>query len=194
MDGPGWEPTTPIVDWLEAYGGGSEVARWLAEPLVPEGGAVALFAKGGTGKSLLALWIAAGIATGRGLAGELEPASVLYLDYEMRVSDVVERLFDMGYSDPSELHRLHYAALPTLPPLDTLEGGRAVLDIARHYKARLVVVDTFGRAVDGEEDRADTVRAWYRWTGQPLKSEGVAFLRVDHAGKDTKRGQRGTSR
>jgi hypothetical protein len=111
----------------------------------------------------------------------------------MTIRDVVERLEDMGYDDPEALSRLHYASLPTLPPLDTKDGGRAVVDMAKHLKVSLVVIDTFGRAVGGEEDKADTVRAWYQWTGQLLKTEGIGFLRIDHAGKDAKRGQRGTS-
>jgi hypothetical protein len=56
-----------------------------------------------------------------------------------------------------------------------------------------VVVDTFGRAVAGEEDRADTVRAFYRYTGARLKRLGVGYLRTDHAGKEVGRGQRGSS-
>jgi hypothetical protein len=188
-----WEPPTPLVDWVEAYGVGEDPARWLAEPLLPDQGAVAIFAKGGTGKSLLALWLAAGLATGAGLVAPPQAVEVLYLDYEMTLNTVVERLEDMGYDDPEALKRLHYASLPSLAPLDTLEGGRAVVDMARHLGVALVVIDTFGRAVDGEEDRADTVRAWYRWTGQLLKGAGIAFLRIDHAGKDAARGQRGTS-
>ncbi len=188
-----WVPPTPLVDWVEAYGCGDDPARWLAEPLLPAAGAVAIFAKGGTGKSLLALWLAAGLATGRGPAGPAEPIEVLYLDYEMTLDTVVERLEDMGYAEPEGLAHLHYASLPSLAPLDTAEGGRAVVEMAGRLGVALVVVDTFGRAVNGEEDKADTVRAWYRWTGQLLKTAGIAFLRIDHAGKDVARGQRGTS-
>jgi hypothetical protein len=188
-----WESPTPLVNWVDAYGNGDDPARWLAEPLLPQHGGVAIFAKGGTGKSLLALWLAAALSTGASLLGPTEPVEVLYLDYEMTIRDVVERLEDMGYDDPLRLDRLHYASLPSLPSLDTLEGGRAVLDMATHLSTALVVIDTFGRAVNGEEDRSDTVRAWYRWTGQLLKDAGIAFLRIDHAGKDVTRGQRGTS-
>ena len=133
------------------------------------------------------------MTTGRGLTGPVEPIEVLYLDYEMTIRDVVERLEDMGYDDPDALGRLHYASLPSLDPLDSETGGRAIVDMAQHLKVKLVVVDTFSRAVRGEENEADTVRNWYRWTGQLLKAAGIAFLRIDHAGKDAKLGQRGTS-
>jgi KaiC/GvpD/RAD55 family RecA-like ATPase len=188
-----WELPTPLIDWTEAYGLGDDPARWLAEPLIPDASAVAIFAKGGTGKSLLALWLAAGLATGSGLTGVCEPVEVLYLDYEMTIRDVVERLEDMGYDDPETLSRLHYASLPTLGPLDTEAGGRSVVEMAEHLKVKLVVVDTFSRAVRGDENEADTVRDWYRWTGRMLKTAGIGFLRIDHAGKDAAKGQRGTS-
>jgi AAA domain len=81
VEGGEWEPPTPLVDWVEAYGCGDDPARWLAEPLLPVAGSAAIFAKSGTGKSLLALWLAAGLATGNGPAGPGEPIEVLYLDY-----------------------------------------------------------------------------------------------------------------
>ena len=182
-----WEPPTPIVDWVAAYGLAEDPAQWLAEPLIPDNSAVALFAKGGTGKSLFALWLAAELIT------RPEPVRVLYLDYEMTIATVVARLEDMGHDDPTTLGHLQYCSLPSLPPLDTQAGGQAVVDMAKHLQVRLVVIDTFGRAVTGKEDLADTVRDWYRWTGQLLKTAGISFLRIDHAGKDMKRGQRGTS-
>jgi len=83
--------------------------------------------------------------------------------------------------------------LPSLPPLDTAEGGRAVVRLAEIVDAELVVIDTFARAVEGDENEADTVRNLYRWTGLHLKHAGRAFVRVDHAGKDLAKGQRGTS-
>jgi hypothetical protein len=88
---------------------------------------------------------------------------------------------------------LHYALLPSLPGLDQPDGGRAVVRLAQLVNATLVIIDTFGRAVHGDENDADTVRAWYRWTGLHLKHDGRAFCRVDHAGKDLAKGQRGSS-
>jgi hypothetical protein len=47
--------------------------------------------------------------------------------------------------------------------------------------------------VAGEENSADTYRDFHRHTGLPLKRAGVSLLRLDHAGKDVSRGQRGSS-
>jgi hypothetical protein len=184
-----------LIDWPAFWAHDHADAEWLAEPLLPAKRSVALFAPGGTGKSLLALWLAAHLAAGRDpFTGRTQPPiDVLYLDYEMTEADLSERLEQMGFGPDHDLTHLHYALLPSLPGLDQPDGGRAVVRLAQIVDARLVIVDTFGRAVHGDENDADTVRAWYRWTGLHLKAEGRAFCRVDHAGKDLAKGQRGTS-
>ena len=184
-----------LVNWSEFWAVDHNDAEWVAEPVLAAKRSTALFAPGGTGKSLLSLFIASSLATGRDpFSGrKAEPIRVLYLDYEMTDADLAERLESMGYGPNSNLTRLNYALLPSLPGLDTPEGGKAVVRLAAICDASLVVIDTFGRAVHGDENDADTVRAWYRWTGLHLKHDGRAFLRVDHAGKDLAKGQRGTS-
>jgi hypothetical protein len=184
-----------LVNWPAFWANDHTDAEWLAEPLIPAKRSVALFAPGGEGKSLLALWLVANLATGRDpFTGHTQPPlHVLYLDYEMTESDLSERLQDLGFGPDADLQHLHYALLPSLPGLDQPDGGRAVVRLAELCNASLIVIDTFGRAVHGDENDADTVRAWYRWTGLHLKAAGRAFLRTDHAGKDLTKGQRGSS-
>jgi hypothetical protein len=183
-----------LLDWPTFWAKDHSEAEWIAEPIIPAKRSVALFAPGGAGKSLLALWLSAAIATGRPIFGTTNaPRSVLYLDYEMTEDDLHERLESMGYGAEHDLTRLHYALLPALPGLDEKEGGQAVVRLAELCGAELVVIDTFGRAVHGDENEADTVRAWYRYTGLHLKAAGRAFMRIDHAGKDVEKGQRGSS-
>jgi hypothetical protein len=118
---------------------------------------------------------------------------VLYLDYEMTLDDLQERMEAFGYGPESDLSHLHYASLPSLPPLDSPEGAKAVMELVEAVSAQVVVIDTFGRATVGEENDNDTTKSFYRWTGLALKAAGVAFLRTDHAGKDLTKGQRGGS-
>ncbi|MEI2641829.1 MAG: hypothetical protein V9G10_05720 [Candidatus Nanopelagicales bacterium] len=47
--------------------------------------------------------------------------------------------------------------------------------------------------IEGEENSADTFHNLYRHTGRRLKAAGIAVLRLDHSGKDEKKGQRGSS-
>lgn len=183
-----------LIDWQIFWEQDHTVAEWLAEPIIAEARAHAIFAPGGTGKSLLALWLCAAIATGTPILGHPQPARrVLYLDYEMTADDLAERLESMGYTPEHNLSNLRYALLPDLESLDSEQGGRQVARLAELCDANVVVIDTFGRAVAGEENEADTVRAFYRNTGILLKRAGRAFVRIDHAGKDLERGQRGSS-
>lgn len=168
---------------------------WLIEPIVPRGRQVALWAVHKTGKSLITLEMAAAAATGTKRLGEpaTEPINVVYLDMEMTEDDIHDRLVDLGYGPDTNLEHLHYYLLPALPPLDTPAGSAMLLELVARHQAELLVIDTMARVVAGEENSADTYRAFYRHTGLHLKARGVSVLRLDHGGKDPTQGQRGSS-
>lgn len=186
-----------LIDWDAFWAQDHADEQWLAWPLLPAGRQVALYAPAKAGKSLVMLDVCAALAAGRSILGgkPTPPRHVLYVDYEMTQGDLLERLTDLGYGpDDDVLHaHLHYASLPSLPPLDQPEGARALVELASLTEAELVAIDTFGRAVGGDENENDTVRNFYRWTGLALKAAGVALWRADHAGKDIAKGQRGGS-
>lgn len=191
--GPGELPE--IVDWSEFWLMDDPADDWLVEPLIARGRAHSLYAPAKAGKSLLALGLAAAAAAGRPWLDHRRsaPVRVLYLDYEMSLSDVRERLSDMGYSADDDLSSLMYVSIPALNPLDTAAGGDDVVGLAERYGADLVIIDTLSRTLAGEENSADTIRGLSRHTILPLKAMGVATLRIDHSGKDLERGQRGSS-
>jgi hypothetical protein len=196
-EAPPWpNPLTPyLVDWVEFWAADHDDTEWLLEPLFADGRAHALYAGAKTGKSYLILAACAALATGRPFLGHPggEPVHVLYVDYEMTPQDVRERLVEFGYGPDDDLSHLHYALLPSLPPLDSEEGGQALLESALAVRAVFVVVDTTSRAIQGDENDADTMRAFYRCTGLKLKQQGIGWMRLDHAGKDATKGQRGSS-
>ena len=184
-----------LVDWREfwAHDHGSE--EWIAWPLIPAGRGVALYAPAKTGKSIVLLAVCAALATGRSVLGAppQPPRSVLLLDYEMTASDLQERLEALGYTADDDLSNLHYALLPSLPPLNTIAGRDAVVELAALVDAEVVIIDTLGRAVTGEENSSDTYKEFARLTGIALKAAGRSVLRTDHAGKSKEQGQRGSS-
>jgi AAA domain len=184
-----------LIDWAEFWNRDPSTEDWLIWPLVPAGRGVALYAPAKAGKSLIVLALAAMAATGQASldGSHRDPVNVLYLDYEMTLDDLQERLEAFGYGPESDLTRLHYASLPSLPNLNSPEGAKRVIELVEATSAQVVVIDTFGRAVDGEENSNDVTRDFYRWTGLALKAINVAFLRTDHAGKDVTKGQRGGS-
>ena len=183
-----------LINWQDFWTQDFPEQDWLIEPIIPRNQLVVIFAPGGTGKSLLALYIAAALATGKEIFSEPQPpTSVLYMDYEMSQAVLYERLTAMGYNKDTDLTKLHYASLPPIASLDKPEGAKQICDLARQCQAELVIIDTFARAVEGAENDADTVRNFYRWTAMNLKQEGRSLMRIDHAGKDLKKGARGTS-
>lgn len=184
----------PAVDWWALWEEDEE-EEWILEPVIPARRLVALYSPPKVGKSLLMLELAAAIATGRPVLGAYpdQPRRVLYVDFENDPrGDVRPRLEAMGYG-PDDLDGLSYLTFPALSALDTERGGMELMAAVAVYKADLVVIDTVSRAVAGEENDNDTWLKFYRCTGVLLKAAGVACVRLDHAGKDAGKGQRGGS-
>ena len=186
-------PSEVFVRWPTFWDRDHSQAEWVFEDVLARGRGHALYAGHKEGKSLFTLYLAASVATGTA------PCVVVYLDYEMSEQDVFERLADMGYGPESDLSRLRYALLPSLPPLDTADGARALAAIIDRVEAEwpqhhvVVIIDTISRAVAGEENDADTFRAFYAHTGIELKRRGATWARLDHGGKDPTKGMRGAS-
>jgi len=192
----GGNPLAPyLVDWQEFFAVDHDDQEWLLEPLFAKGRSMSLYAGAKTGKSWLCLAACLALAAGREFLAQ--PAgrkvSVLYCDFEMSSADLYDRITAFGYGPDDDLSHLHYALLPSLPPLDTEAGGVALLAAALAVGAELVIIDTTSRVISGDENDADTMRAFYRHTGLRLKQAGITWARLDHAGKDASKGARGSS-
>ncbi|WP_406714745.1 AAA family ATPase [Trueperella pyogenes] len=184
----------PLVD-LPAIWDTEDDTEWLLYPLLPARRASVIYSAPKVGKSLLALEIAAALATGRNVLNTTpdQPLRVLYVDYENDPrGDTVERLKAMGYH-ADELEKLMILSYPVLAGLDTRQGAATFIDIVNTYEPTLVILDTMSRAIDGEENENDTYLNFYRNVQLPLKKAGIALLRLDHTGKDETKGQRGGS-
>lgn len=179
-------PYDPFLDWPTLADESFEL-DWLVEGLWPTGKHVALFAAHKTGKSLLSLHIACSIALGiDAFTGKpITPHDVLYVDKEMSMNDIQERMLDMGHYERmkrGDFKRLHYALHPTLPPMDTPAGGRQLLAMAKGVGATVVIIDTLSRVIQGDENASDTYKSFYANTGWLLKANGIALMRLDHEG------------
>jgi len=197
-DAPGEDPgqswATPI-DWASFWTDPGTGSDFVLPPFIAAKRQTAIYSAAKTGKSLLALDVVAAAVTGGDVLGQgaTAPTRVLYIDQEMTPEDLRERLTDLGYGPADDLSGLAYYQLASLPPLDSELGGEVLMDLVHQHGADLVVIDTMARVVSGDENAADTYRAFYRHTGRRLKADGVALLRLDHAGKDSALGQRGSS-
>lgn len=181
--------------WGEFWESDRPEADWIIEPIVARARGHSLYAPAKAGKSLILLDLAVSASLGLSVFNQRasDPAVVLVVDYEMGHEDLYDRLSDMGYGPKDDLSRLHYHLFPLIAPLDTPAGAAELVNHAIEINADLVIIDTFGRAVADDENDADTIRAFYRLVGMPLKRVGIAWLRSDHTGKDISKGQRGSS-
>lgn len=182
------------VNWAELFNRPITVEDWLVHDFWPAGRAISIVARAKGGKSLLMFYLCACLARGIDpwTHRPRPPVTVGYWDMEMTEDDLHERAIDFGLQ-PHELDRFKYYLLPTIPPIDTPEGGKAVADTMRRDQVQAAVFDTFGRVVQGDENLADTVNAYYRWTGLPLKVAGIASARLDHVGHTNTERARGSS-
>lgn len=183
------------VDWSTLMTEDEDV-EWIVEDVWPAKRQLHVHAARKTGKSLLALWIAANVAVGRDpfTGRQREPMRVAYFDFEMTASDLRERITDMGFED----HQLHgwlfYGLHPVIPPLDTEAGGIDLVRKVEAIGAKAVVLDTFSRVVKGEENSNDTAINFYRCTGALLKAAGIGLLRLDHEGHNAEHARGGSAK
>jgi hypothetical protein len=172
------------IDWRTAWKEEAAKIKWLVEPVLERGTLCALYGRPGDGKSLVTLWLCLQIIR----SGE----SVLMIDDENTTTDLVSRLRAFG-ATPDELDNLITFSFASIPPLDTPEGGKHLAALAEKYTPTMVTLDTISRLVEGDENSATTYLSLYRNSMVPLKAKKICVLRIDHAGKDTAKGQRGSS-
>lgn len=197
------DPTDPndltdpmgFLDWDALF-----VADFSDEYLIPhflcKGQACVLYSEAGLGKSLLAFEWAVQLAMGGAIFDQnLHEYSVLYVDHENPMASIKDRIEAMGFdSAPDGVKRnLHYSSMGHWLPLDTKEGGDQLLQWAQKFEADIVFIDTTSMSTEGSENDSETYRDFAKYTTKVLKREGIAVVRIDHAGKDKERGQRGSS-
>jgi 5S rRNA maturation endonuclease (ribonuclease M5) len=177
-----WGETPPdpnenlrLINWDKFWTEDHDIEQWAVYPLIPAGRTISLYAPAKAGKSTIVLACVAAAVAGKPVLGITTPPNttrprILYLDYEMTEADLYERLSELGYGPADDLTGLHYSLIPHIDPLDTERGAQAILEAAQRLHVNCVVIDTFGRAVEGEENNADTVRAFYRHTAGALET------------------------
>lgn len=186
----------PRINWAEAFATDFTEIDWLPGRFIERGQQMALVGDGKVGKTLFAHnWIYCAI-TGRSFLGDIrrEPIRVLYFDRENSLRDIVTRMMAFG-ATPDDLARLDYRLFPRFSgALDASASAAAeLLAIVEDNPCDVVVLDTVSRFISGKENDSDTWLNLYGRIHAPLKARGVAGVRLDHMGKDTERGARGSS-
>lgn len=196
------EPEAPVerfpsLDWHAAFATDFSRIEWLPGKFMERGQQVSFVADGKVGKSLFAhewLWRC---VTGRSFLGDerREPLRVLYFDRENGLRDIVTRMQSLGAS-PDELRGgFDYRMFPKFSGgLDAAPIAVAeLLAIVDEVAPDIVILDTVSRFISGKENDSDTWLQLYGRVHAPLKDRGIACGRLDHMGKDSEKGSRGSS-
>ncbi|MFF3622361.1 AAA family ATPase [Streptomyces sp. NPDC002467] len=185
---------SPFLDWNSFFATDFGKVELLPGRILAPGQQIAVVGEGKAGKSLLVqewLWR---MATGQPFLGDRAhaPIPVLYVDAENGHADIQARLISYG-AGPDRMGLLTYASFPPIRPLDTPGGGQDLMRLVEQSGAEVICLDTVSRFISGPENDADTWLALYRSTLLPLKRAGKSSIRLDHLGKDSERGARGSS-
>ena len=162
---------------------------WIVKGMLPRAELVVLFGESGSGKSFIALDIAAAIDRGLPWRGKrVRQGRVVYICAE-GAGGFRNRLVAYQQEHQCELGIGVIANAPNLLQRDD------ALDVARAIgKADVVIVDTFAQTTPGGNENAaeDMGKALAHCKGIH-RATGALVLLVHHAGKDLARGARGWS-
>lgn len=172
--------------------------RYLLEPWFPERGLAMVYAPRGVGKTLFALGMAYAVASGGTFLGfrAPEPRRVLYVDGEMPVEVMQERLaaIEQGSDRKVTDDRLRFLCADRLdvpmPDLGTPEGRRTLAPLVEN--AELIIIDNISTLVrTGRENESEAWQPIQQWAlDQRRACRSVLF--VHHTNKTG--AQRGTSK
>ena len=155
--------------------------RYLLEGLVPASYVTLLHGDGGVAKSLQALSLGMAVAgcSGKWLGREEEGGPVLYLDFELDESEQTRRVYHLccwlGLDSPPD--DLHYMSALGCSSRDAFE---AALEACKEYGVKLVILDSFGPAFQGDSEASSDVIGFFQRVAEPVRALGVTLLIIDH--------------
>jgi len=156
----------------------SAESKWLVEPVVQHMNPTLIYGPGSSGKSWFAQYLAVLADAGMNHGGfVVEPANVLYLDWETDLGELGTRITmirkGLGFETKSGVW---YKSMNQGLAIDI----ETVKSIVMRREISFVVLDSLGAACMGEPESADIVLGMFR----ALRSLRVTSLCVDHTNKE----------
>ena len=168
---------------------------WIVKGLLPKAELVVLFGESGSGKSFMALDIAAAIARGIQWRGrKVKQGRVVYVAAE-GAGGFRNRLNAYAQAHSLDLATLDLGVIKAAPNLmvkdDALDVCKAII---AGGPVSVVIIDTFAQVMPGANENAgeDVGKALQHCKGIH-KATGAVVILVHHAGKDSSKGARGWS-
>ncbi|SDH23520.1 AAA family ATPase [Propionivibrio dicarboxylicus] len=170
--------------------------RWIIKGILPQAELGVLYGESGSGKSFMALDMAASIARGIEWRGcKVRHGKIVYIAAE-GANGFRNRLRAYALQHQVDLkdlpiHVIH-AAPNMLDKTDALDVAKAILKVVG--KCDLIIVDTLAQTMPGGNENAgeDMGKALAHCRGLH-RATGAMVLLVHHSGKDSSKGARGWS-
>jgi len=164
--------------------------EYVVEGLMPKNNVTTLFGDGGSAKSVLALSAGIAIAGGAGqwLGQQVQRCGVLVGDFELDADEQRRRAYQVarGVHLEAPPDDLWYVSGLGRPAGEILAG---CLRVCREYGIGVVIIDSFGIALQGDAENARDVVKFHHEYLDPFRAEDVTLLVIDHQGK-TQAGER----
>ena len=152
---------------------------WLIDNILVEGECNVIFAKGGTGKSMLALFLGTlmseNVVDSRHRLG-IQTGNVLYADWESTERSMGNRVIKihnaLELGSKSKIVYKHFDN-PFSEEFDVMQ------EIIHKHDIRLVIIDSLGLSMQGELSSDEAVNSFFRI----LKRQKVTSLIITHANK-----------
>jgi hypothetical protein len=190
------KPLRYLIENADVFAHGAS-PTWLIKGVLPQADLVVLYGASGSGKSFVALDMAAALARGVPWRGrKVRQTNVVYVAAE-GAGGFRKRMQAYGIHNEVELSTLGaplgvLASAPNL--LETKDCGDLVRAINARQGVGLVIIDTLAQTTPGANENAGEDM------GQALKHckritelTGAMVLLIHHAGKDASKGARGWS-
>ncbi len=187
-----YSPKLLTLDELE----NEQLPEQLIKNILPEGPGVAILGgQSGHGKSFLAVLFALHVALGMDIGpNEVKQGGVIYAANEGQAGlsqrfSAVEEYF--SHDRPSNLR-----VLKTTPDLSAPATLQAFCDEMGEldFPISLIIIDTLSKATIGTDENSVKDVAQYMQNANGLaQTTGALVLLIDHVGKDTNKGLRGSS-
>ena len=172
-----WRRGSPVIE-LRGDVDVKALDKWLVQPIIQIQNPTLIYGPGSTGKSWFAQYLAVLCDEGMNHGNlSVEPATVLYLDWETDQKEIGSRvtMIRKGLSLEGSSHIWYRAMNQGLA--NDIEAIRA---ICRDKDIHLVIVDSLGSACMGEPESAEVVLRAFG----ALRSLGLSSLVVDHTNKE----------
>jgi hypothetical protein len=164
------------------WGDDKEESPYLLRPFIANSGVTVLYGPPGSNKSMLALRLALGVATGDGYNGEkpLRTGPVMYVDFEDEIETHEYRLTAMARElgmKPEELDGLIWHERVTR---NLKDARRKLRRHVRERGAALVIIDSIGLARAADVSGSEATIKLFKMFGQL----GASVLAIDHMTKE----------